>query len=939
MNALLRFQFVIAVYFLIASNSSFAQSNEFGETPAYTVQKEFISVKDGLASREVYCVAQDQFGFIWFGTKFGLNRYDGKNFKLFTTKDGLASNIISNLFINAENHLIIQYGNRWTPHNSTGQKEVFDVITFKTAPYNKLDKSATVLKKNNWINKYLDEDIIYKIERTDPMHHTKHSFQFGNDSHIYSMPENKHHLVYSEKNGLYFVEGDQTIKVLNTSDLFSGDQGRINYFIKDALGNLWICMPQGVYKIKYKKNYFHSYFTNSQQITYPWPQARGIWAETIAGAQQAVYANVMASVFSSKNIHQQKLSAPVWGILSANKTLYAFGFNLYELDLESLNIVREINWIAPNKELSLCAYQYSDSIFYVGTSSSIFAYNRFTQKRWVLPKISVKIPIFKEVYRITKTSKGIIAVAENGIYLIKNGKITDYFGSQTKDKNNYLPIQSALDIHEDNKNCLWIATNGEGLVKWEWDKSGSNQSTISYTIKDGLPSMILYRIEEDNFNNLWISTDEGVMRFNLKTEQIKLFKSEDGLPHSEFNRTSSFKSSEGWIYFGGMNGVVGFNPADFNLKSLKVNIPFHVVSITKFSKDKEISVLWSLNMVNQSIEWLPSDKLLKIDFALLDYEGGKKKFAYRIKGVQNEWIYTYDHSISIGNLPYGSHVIEIKAQLEDGTWLTNQLKIPINVITPFYLQAWFIGLVSLLIISLVIIIIWYRGKLLKAQNSKLENLVTKRTEDLNSALGDKDVLMKELHHRVKNNLQIITGLLELQKAQMTDKKAIEALTEGQIRLSSIALIHQNFYGGTNLESISFKIFLTDLLIAVKQLFENEQRIIECVIQTDDIPIDINIAIPLGLIVNELLTNSYKYLPAEQLDKKIEINLTVSENGKYEFTYKDNGPGLPPNVNFENSQTLGLRLISGLSEQINGSLFYKYDGGSVFVIQFKAKSTK
>jgi two-component sensor histidine kinase len=199
--------------------------------------------------------------------------------------------------------------------------------------------------------------------------------------------------------------------------------------------------------------------------------------------------------------------------------------------------------------------------------------------------------------------------------------------------------------------------------------------------------------------------------------------------------------------------------------------------------------------------------------------------------------------------------------------------------------------------------------------------------------------MKELHHRVKNNLQIITGLLELQKAQMTDKKAIEALTEGQIRLSSIALIHQNFYGGTNLESISFKIFLTDLLIAVKQLFENEQRIIECVIQTDDIPIEINIAIPLGLIVNELLTNSYKYLPAEQLDKKIEINLTVSENGKYEFTYKDNGPGLPPNVNFENSQTLGLRLISGLSEQINGSIFYKYDGGSIFVIQFKAKSTK
>jgi two-component sensor histidine kinase len=126
---------------------------------------------------------------------------------------------------------------------------------------------------------------------------------------------------------------------------------------------------------------------------------------------------------------------------------------------------------------------------------------------------------------------------------------------------------------------------------------------------------------------------------------------------------------------------------------------------------------------------------------------------------------------------------------------------------------------------------------------------------------------------------------------------------------------------------------------VKQLFENEHRIIDCAIQSDDIPIDINIAIPLGLIVNELLTNSYKYLPADQSDKKIEINLTRLENGNYEFRYRDNGPGLPPNVNFENAQTLGLRLIGGLTEQINGSIEYKYEGGSVFFIQFNPKINK
>jgi two-component sensor histidine kinase len=243
------------------------------------------------------------------------------------------------------------------------------------------------------------------------------------------------------------------------------------------------------------------------------------------------------------------------------------------------------------------------------------------------------------------------------------------------------------------------------------------------------------------------------------------------------------------------------------------------------------------------------------------------------------------------------------------------------------------------ILLLIIGIFLFRSKRLKAQNAKLEKIIINRTEDLQKALGDKDILLKELHHRVKNNLQIVTGLLDLQKARMTDKKAIEALNEGKIRLSSIVLIHQNFYRGTNLETISFKVFLTDLVIAVKQLFENEQRIIDCVIQSDDIPIDINIAIPLGLIVNELLTNSYKYLPPEQSDKKIEINLTILENGNYEFKYRDNGPGLPPTIDFENAQTLGLRLISGLSEQINGNLEYRFEEGSVFVIQFNPELSK
>jgi hypothetical protein len=107
---------------------------------------------------------------------------------------------------------------------------------------------------------------------------------------------------------------------------------------------------------------------------------------------------------------------------------------------------------------------------------------------------------------------------------------------------------------------------------------------------------------------------------------------------------------------------------------------------------------------------------LKIEFALLDYKTGKKQFAYRIIGVQNEWIFTNNNSISIGRLPYGKYTIEIKAQLEDGTWLKNTLKIPIDVIPPFYLKTWFIVLAALTFLGLVISVIRFRSNQLKKQN-------------------------------------------------------------------------------------------------------------------------------------------------------------------------------------------------------------------------------
>jgi two-component sensor histidine kinase/ligand-binding sensor domain-containing protein len=915
----------------------------FGQKPMigkdYIVKYEFLTVEEGLPSRDIYCVAEDKKGFIWFGSKNGLCRFDGKNYKYFTTKNGLESNIVVNLYVDNQNRIFIAYGDKWTLKYINNDYGLLDANTFEINSYNKFFQTKSkpklpshflrsYLYQNNLksLNKQTNSFIKIQGEKLEKIEHEK----------IFSF-ETKNTIVKSEK-GIFYIENNRIYKILENAFFGSDANYRIWHFLKDTRGYLWVCTQKGVYKIRIKPNYFQTFFTIDQQTLVKHPQARGIYVANMHESK-TIHANLLSYSFKSGS-HSGLIDIFQlgWGIIGLKDQFYiSDSNNMYIFQSKTLSLIKKVPFLNNRHGSVNCMFQKDASSLFLGRSSDILLFDIKNNRYNSISYKSLNLPKVKNVYRIFNSSKGILAQAENGLFLIQYQQIVDYFGPLAKDKNKHLPIEYMLDAHEDKNHDLWIATNGQGLFKWEWNKPYGKAKIENYTNEKGLPSMVLYRIEEDENNHLWIGSDDGLIRFYKSNGESDLFTIKDGLSNDEFNRGSSFKALDGFLYFGGINGVNGFNPNEIPTRTFK-EVPLHLISLIKYSAEGEQDELISF-LNNRRIEFYNSDKLLKIDFTLLDYSVQRKKYAYRIKGVQNSWISVTNGSISLGELPFGEYTIEIKAQIENESWQKHILEIPILVIPPFYLTSWFIILSISVILLLIIGIFLFRSKRLKAQNAKLEKIIINRTEDLQKALGDKDILLKELHHRVKNNLQIVTGLLDLQKARMTDKKAIEALNEGKIRLSSIVLIHQNFYRGTNLETISFKVFLTDLVIAVKQLFENEQRIIDCVIQSDDIPIDINIAIPLGLIVNELLTNSYKYLPPEQSDKKIEINLTILENGNYEFKYRDNGPGLPPTIDFENAQTLGLRLISGLSEQINGNLEYRFEEGSVFVIQFNPELSK
>jgi len=214
--------------------------------------------------------------------------------------------------------------------------------------------------------------------------------------------------------------------------------------------------------------------------------------------------------------------------------------------------------------------------------------------------------------------------------------------------------------------------------------------------------------------------------------------------------------------------------------------------------------------------------------------------------------------------------------------------------------------------------------------------------EIKKSLKEKETLLKEIHHRVKNNLTVISSLLNLQSHYIKDKDDLIMFKESQSRAKSMALIHQRLYDSSDLKRIDFGDYIKTLANEMFHTYVTDSSRIKLNLNVEDVMLDINTAIPLGLILNELLTNSMKYaFPSSELSnkfnstKKGNINVNLLKNKKgYVLSVEDDGIGFPENINLENTDSLGLQLINSLTNQINGKIRLKRNNGTSFKIDFK-----
>ncbi len=226
------------------------------------------------------------------------------------------------------------------------------------------------------------------------------------------------------------------------------------------------------------------------------------------------------------------------------------------------------------------------------------------------------------------------------------------------------------------------------------------------------------------------------------------------------------------------------------------------------------------------------------------------------------------------------------------------------------------------------------GGVLVAAVAKKNRKIKHINEALSGTLADRELLLKEIHHRVKNNLQIIASLLYLQSNESDNTKVQKLLEDGQGRVRSMALIHQKLYENETLESIPFDEYLPDLVNEIQKSFGDKASSVTLDIEARDVYFDVDTAVPLGLIINELSTNAFKYAFEKQLGGVFKIVLQRGEDGHYRMVVSDNGVGIPQSqLSESNSSSLGLKLTRMLSEQLEGEYTFSNENGTTFELKF------
>ncbi|WP_298152441.1 histidine kinase dimerization/phosphoacceptor domain -containing protein [Flavobacterium sp.] len=526
----------------------------------------------------------------------------------------------------------------------------------------------------------------------------------------------------------------------------------------------------------------------------------------------------------------------------------------------------------------------------------------------------------------------------NGIYAVDNGLLIPtekglFFHSPEQGTTSLvkgLEHVNARYIKPVGKGVYWVGCYGDGLFLM-------HHGTVYKVTDKNIDMDAVHAIEEDSEGNLWISTNDGLLKTEKKSALIHIlkrlplacykFSKEDGLLTNEFNGGGthpSLQTESGILGFTSMKGFVWFKPTDVRQHRFigKILLNNLVVNNTD-----------TIIRQNNKYQIPSSADVLSFNFSYGYYYNRENlTIAYRFED-QDHWTEIKGNSFQMARYRNGAHTLQLKISthsFSNDPGITQTFRLDFEA--RFYETFWFWGL-SFLLFASFIYISYQVGAMLRRKNEiQLKARINEKTAELREtvyelehsrstvaqSLREKEVLLKEVHHRVKNNLQLIISMLNIQARRKNYIDIEEFLQKSETRITTMALIHRTLYQSEDsLDKINFQLYLEGLAQSISDTFENNDGRIHIDIQTQNTILNLSTAIPLGLIINELMTNSLKHAFPDNRQGVISIHLQRIASDRFELIMGDNGIGFRNDK--RRSKSFGLELISLLAQQLKAEV--------------------
>ena len=824
-----------------------------------------LSIRNGLSQNTVNAILQDRKGFMWLGTKDGLNRYDGLSFRKFK-HDAANPRSIGNSFITS---LYEDFnGNIWVGTDAGvyiyyPEKEAFEEFDCQSLEKTRIERSVSMIAGDKqgrvWIAVEAQGMFCYdarqKLLRNYPLSEISSNIKcFTFDSggtlwlgfygdglyyskdnlatvHPYGSPEDGKRefeggvitkIVQGNYNCLYIGSVKEGVSELNLTsgqvrNLLAIDESGESIFCRDLLpysdNELWIGTESGIYIynlrtaqfIHLRASLYDSYSLSDNAIYALYKdREEGLWIGSYFGGvdyypRQYTYFAKYYPKNIANSLHGKRVrefcradDGTLWigtedgGLNHFNPKTKEFHFfepsagftNIHGLCMDGSHLwvgtfskgLRVIDTrtgvvlrtyteghtphsLNDNSIFSIC--RTSAGEIYLGTLFGLLRYNRTQDNFDRIPELNGKF-----VYDIKEDSYGNLWLATyaNGAYCydVSVRRWKNYVFDAEDEKS--LPYDKVLSVFEDSYRQIWLTTQGGGFCLFHPD----TETFTRYGLKDGLPNDVVYQIVEDDDRFLWLTTNNGLVRFDPKTMEMKVFSTANGLPTNQFNYRSGFKDEAGNIYLGSINGFVAFDPRTF-----AENRQVPAVAITDFLLfNKEVPVGETDSPLKSSITF--SDKVVltadqnsfSFRIAALSYQAPRmNKLMYKLEGFDEGWL-TIGESplVTYSNLGYGDYVFKVKASNSDGVWNEQETSLHLSILPPFYLSGWAYCFYVLFFMGcLVCAIFYFKRRNYRKQHRQMEMLEQEKEREVYHAKID---FFTNVAHEIRTPLTLIKGPLE-----------------------------------------------------------------------------------------------------------------------------------------------------------------------------------